>query len=692
MKLRLKLPLLIGLVVVFSTAITVLMTERAASSQITNLIYYDMHTLARLNAQVISLTINNRLVQLVEVANQPEVRTLDWEGYVYESLSAAVARTESQDLGLVLPNGHAVFTNGDVINIAAQGVFNIAMTGQPSAHVGISIATGEMVGIFIVPVFAHDGANAPVIAGVVSRRDVEDVQNIITDMEFAQQSAYAVLINPVGTVIGHPNINIVLSEFNAITASQADPTLIPLAEMMGRALVEPAGYGRFVMGGQNMLSTFSQVPDLPWSLLIVIEESDALAYVLYIRVIMLIIGAITGVVGITIAIFLGLSIAKPVVTIANTLEGLGDGDFTKRIKINSKDEIGALANGFNTTLDKICELIKNVKEEAKILSDIGDNLAANMNETAAAVNEITATISSIKGRVMNQSSSVMQTSSTMEELVRNINNLNDHVESQSNNISKASSSIEQMVANVNSVTNTLVNNSSSVKTLKDASEVGRTGLQEVAENIKEISSESEGLLEINAVMENIASQTNLLSMNAAIEAAHAGDAGKGFAVVADEIRKLAESSSEQSKIISTVLKKIKESIDKITRSTDNVLDKFEAIDSNVQTVAMQGENIRYAMEEQGQGSRQVLDSISGITEITYSVKKGSNEMQQSASGVQREGEKLEKATQEITSGMNEMANGAEQINIAVNHVNDLSGQNSQAIDVLIKEVARFKVE
>jgi methyl-accepting chemotaxis protein len=134
-----------------------------------------------------------------------------------------------------------------------------------------------------------------------------------------------------------------------------------------------------------------------------------------------------------------------------------------------------------------------------------------------------------------------------------------------------------MMTNIQMLVGTLVKNAGNVRDLMEASASGRNGLEKVAANSKEIARESEGILEINAVMENIASQTNLLSMNAAIEAAHAGEAGKGFAVVADEIRKLAESSGEQSKTIGTVLKKIKDSIDKITRSTENVLEKFEAI-------------------------------------------------------------------------------------------------------------------
>jgi methyl-accepting chemotaxis protein len=249
-----------------------------------------------------------------------------------------------------------------------------------------------------------------------------------------------------------------------------------------------------------------------------------------------------------------------------------------------------------------------------------------------------------------------------------------------------------MLANIESVTQTLVKNAENVQTLADASDAGRQGLQDVAADLREITRESEGLLEINGVMQNIASQTNLLSMNAAIEAAHAGESGKGFAVVADEIRKLAESSSEQSKTISAVLKKIKESIDKITAATDSVLNQFEAIGGGVKTVALQEQNIRSAMEEQGQGSKQVLESVGALNELTRLVKSGSAEMLLGSRQVITEGKSLEIATAEISGGMNEMAAGADQINSAVNEVNGLSSRNRDDIDILVKEVSLFKVE
>jgi len=431
-----------------------------------------------------------------------------------------------------------------------------------------------------------------------------------------------------------------------------------------------------------------------WSIMVAATKTYILKEVTAMTRFTIILAAIAIVIAAVIVFFALSSTTKPIVKVAETLKDIseGEGDLTRSIVIKSKDEVGDLAKYFNQTLEKIKNLVATIKREGLNLQTVGTELASNMTETAAAINQITANIQSIKGRVINQSASVTETNATMEQVIVNINKLNGHVENQSRNVSQVSSAIEEMVANIGSVTNTLVNNAANVKTLRESSEVGRGGLQEVAQDIQEISRESEGLLQINSVMENIASQTNLLSMNAAIEAAHAGEAGKGFAVVADEIRKLAESSGEQSKTIGTVLKKIAESIRKISGSTENVLAKFEAIDTGVKTVADQEENIRNAMEEQGEGSKQVLHGVGSLNELTQNVRSSSEEMLNGSQEVMKESQNLERATQEITGGMNEMAQGADQINIAVNRVNEISTKNREGINTLMREVSKFKVD
>ncbi|MCL2127175.1 MAG: methyl-accepting chemotaxis protein [Treponema sp.] len=387
-------------------------------------------------------------------------------------------------------------------------------------------------------------------------------------------------------------------------------------------------------------------------------------------------------------------VIRPIISVTNTLKDIseGEGDLTRVIPEKGNDEITDLSRHFNKTLEKIRNLIVNIKQQTVMLFDTGNELASNMTQTAAAVNQITANIQNIQGQVINQSASVTETNATMEQITVNIDKLNTHVTNQSSSVSQSSSAIEQMLANVESVTQTLFKNEKNVEELMESSEIGRNSLHDVVEDIRGIAQESEGLLAINAVMNDIASQTNLLSMNAAIEAAHAGAAGKGFAVVADEIRKLAENSGEQSRTISVVLKKIKDSIDKITQSTENVLGKFETIDTGVKVVANQEGYIRNAMEEQGQGSNQILTAIGQLGEITQQVKDGSREMLSGSREVIQESKNLEIVTNEITGGMNEMAVGAEQINVAVNRVNEISARNKINIDQLVREVSRFKVE
>ena len=382
---------------------------------------------------------------------------------------------------------------------------------------------------------------------------------------------------------------------------------------------------------------------------------------------------------------------KPIVLLKQILDEAANGDFSKRLPEKGNDETAQASRSFNKTMMGIGKMIGSIKRQTGNLSEIGDNLTNNMTNTAAAMNQIAANIQTIKGRILNQSASVTQTSASMEKINGYIGKLNDQVESQTDAISQSSSAIEEMLANIQSVNTTLAKNASNVNELQKSSNAGKTSLQEVVANIQEIARDSEGLLEINSVMENISSQTNLLSMNAAIEAAHAGESGKGFAVVAGEIRKLAESSSKQSQIIGEVLRKIKVSIDKSTRSTENVLNRFDVITRMVQTVAQQEEVLRSAMEEQTEGSNQMLMTSEHVNEITQQVKHGSIEMLEGGKEVVHESKNLEKATYEITNGMNEISNGTEQVNSAVHSVNDLSKKTQSSISSLVMAISQFKV-
>ena len=693
MKLGIKIPLIFGLIIlVISASISV--TSISISSRILMQTILDaMQAETRANADVISERLGRQLDIMFEIANRARTRTMNWE-VIQPNLVPDVPRIGALDIAFVTPDGHGRYVFGEnTVEVADRDYFKKAMRGEKNVEVVVSRITGAVVVLYAVPIFRDDNPGAPVLGVLFARKDGIELSRSTNNLDTSMETGSYFIIDTNGTPIAHANTDLVINQFNAIVAAQTDSQYRSLADSIQRALRERSGHIDYTFNGNYTKGYFTNIDGFPWKLVFTMNQAEFDEKIAQVSRRTIGIANFLILAGLLITFFIGRSIAKPIRKVTDTLKDIseGEGDLTKTIAVMSKDETGELALYFNRTLEKIKSLIITIKGETVTLSDVGSTLAGNMDETASAINEMTATIQSVKGRAINQSASVTQTHATMDQLTENINKLNEHVENQNTHIAQASASIEQMVANIQSVTDTLAKNSANVKSLTDASEVGRTGLQDVSTDIQEIARQSEGLLEINAVMQNIASQTNLLSMNAAIEAAHAGEVGKGFAVVADEIRKLAENSNEQSKTIGNVLKKIKESIDKITRSTENVLNKFEAIDLNVRTVAQQESTILRAMEEQGAGSRQILEGIGEINEITRHVRSSSHEMLEGAKEVITEANNMEKAAQEITSGMNEMASGADQINVSVHQVNEISHKNRDGIGTLVNEVSRFKV-
>jgi methyl-accepting chemotaxis protein len=429
----------------------------------------------------------------------------------------------------------------------------------------------------------------------------------------------------------------------------------------------------------------------PWSYAIAVMQNTIMAPVYQMLTIAIAISAIVLALLVLAAIFLARSISKPIVNVSDTLKDIseGEGDLTKRITVRSDDEIGDLSNHFNRTMEKIRNLVSSIKYKINGLNHTSFELSVNMGKTSTAVQQISSNLDNMKSLIVKQGNGAIEAGKAVDDIKENIDRLNKMIEEQTESVNRSSSAIEEMTANINSVTRTLIENSKNVGMLTEASENGRTGLQTVVQEIQEIAQDSEGLLEINSVMNSIASQTNLLSMNAAIEAAHAGESGKGFAVVADEIRKLAESSSKQSKTTAAMLKKIKTSIDNITKSSGEVLARFGAIDSSVKTVSEHEQNILHAMEEQEVGGKQILEAIGRLRDLTSSVKKGSDHMAESGKTLVKETDGFIKTSDETSEGMNEILKGINQINVSVNHVNEMSLENNKNFESLKHETEKF---
>jgi methyl-accepting chemotaxis protein len=625
----------------------------------------------------------------------PEVSGVyaNWASNTLDGMDAEYANTPGTDeTGRYIP-GWINTPNGPLLEAIPDFTFDMV----------IQLTSGEEF-VFDPMVGSVGGKNvlmANIGAPIKDNGKLVGVTGIIFELSRIQTIAeaikplgdgYTMVFSSGGVVAAHPDPECLgknMRETESDTFGESLDT-ITTAVTTGKSVSFSAPSPQGIMQYYAVPFTIGNYPN-PWTLVVGVSRNTIMAPVYRMLATNLIIGIITMLLMSVGGIFIARSVSKPIAYTMSILTDVAHGDLTKQIVSSSKDELGDLARYLNWTIDKIKSLVFAIRAETDMLSQTGVELAAHATETAAAITEITANIQSIKARMRNQSSSVTQTTATMNRIVNHINTLGQLVDHQTSSVSKSSTSIEAMVANIHHVTQTLVKNVNNIISLSESSEVGRRGLQEVSADIQEIAHESEGLLEINAVMESIASQTNLLSMNAAIEAAHAGETGKGFAVVAGEIRKLAESSAAQSQTISIVLKKIKDSIDKITKSTEGVLLKFELIREGIETVTEQEKAVRAAMEEQGVGSKSILEAIGQLKEMTGQVKQRAGEMLEGSEEVIGESRSLEHLTEEITGGMNEIATGAEQINSSMEQVAGISTDNRERITALGTEVSKFKV-
>jgi methyl-accepting chemotaxis protein len=393
-----------------------------------------------------------------------------------------------------------------------------------------------------------------------------------------------------------------------------------------------------------------------------------------------------------ITIFLGRILAplgRSVTMLKDISEG--DGDLTQRIEAKTKDDMKDLADYFNLTLEKIGDLILAAKRESDLLGNVGSELSGNLAETAASINEISNSIRSARDEAVKQAEGIERSQYNLDSLQAHIVTLNDSVENQSANIVESSASIKEIFSHIEEVTGCIEENTDHVNDLKQVSLEGQRGIQDVSSMIKKVADESEGLLEISQVIQNIAGQTNLLSMNAAIEAAHAGEAGKGFSVVADEIRKLAEDSGQQAKVISDVLGSVKTLVDRVADSIATATEQFRKVVERTESVYIQEMAIRDVMEEQTQGSHDILRVINQLDELTIRVKNISGKMSLDCKESVSEMDGLTNITERITHNMEVISLGADEINGAVREVNQLSVKNRESIGTLREEIGRFKV-
>ena len=690
--LRYKLILIFGVLILLVSSIETLLAVQTARKAVTEKVETHLIDKAADTASIIDGRIKIFFQFLEDMAEMPKIRdqSISYQEKMQLLHTKAKSNTAIHELYITDSSGLVHNLDGTDVSYNTEQWFKTSIaggTGVTEPYVDATIGNA-LVATCSVPVYDDHQA----IIGVLGV-DIdglwfsEQIKDIVVG-----KTGYAYIDGITGTNVADPDPEIVRSKWNTIKHAQTDTSLQSLAAFEKKGLESnTSSIGYYEYKGAKKIASHAKIKSTGWTVIIAAPVNEFMGTVDALRIAMIVIGTVILVIALFIVYLVAHAIVKPIQNAVPALHTIAQGDFTVQLPMSGNDEITDMADSFNQTIEKIGLSIKQVGVNSNIMEEIGSELASNMTETASSIHQISANIDGVKQQAMTQAASVTETAATIEEIVRTIKQLNTSIETQAASVAQSSSSVEEMVANIASITQTLEKTDSAIRSLTSATGDGKATLVTSNAVTHKIAEESGSLMEASSVIQHIASQTNLLAMNAAIEAAHAGEAGKGFAVVADEIRKLAEDSATQGKAITATLKTLSGEIETLSASSKTVEEKFNAIFTLAEQVKEMSARLTEAMREQENGSKEVLTAIKSINTVTVKVQAGSEEMLKGGEGVAKEMQKLDGLTRVITDSMNEMASGAVQINNAVQEVNELTQKNKRSIENLAQEVSKFKI-
>lgn len=501
---------------------------------------------------------------------------------------------------------------------------------------------------------------------------------------------YAYLLSPDGDVIAHPNKELIMKD-NILDSDFFAKKIKDSFEVISKEEIKTLKFKD--LNGKASILFAEKIDFTNWILIFIADESKLnkdinlfkMEFTLSSVLILLTLSLILT--------FRINRILKPLKQVTSSLKDIseGEGDLTNRIDIKATGEINIMVTSFNNFLNSLQNMINKIKHASRNTNTIKDEVTSGIDESAAALHQISTNISEIKKLTNNLNSNVLKSDEASNSILNSANDLDNSVEKQSTMLQTSTAAITEMISSIDNVDSITKSKKKSAEDLLKSAKTGAMDIADTQNAVKDVSNQLSNIQEMAVVISNIASQTNLLAMNAAIEAAHAGDAGKGFAVVADEIRKLAENSSTNSTRITETLKDISQSILSADSLSTKTLKSFELLNKEVAGMANALTEITSSTNELQIGGKDILESITGLEDASKIVLDRASKIKSLSNDVKSSMNDTSNVTLEVVSSIEEINQGIKEITESMVTVNDNTYKLKETSDELNENVDRFKV-
>lgn len=618
-----------------------------------NSIKRDAENSLTLLASESSKLVQSRMEALISVLNMiaksDEIENTGWEPDL-SLLKKELRNTDFIDIGFVLPNGYTYYSDGTVRLMRDRDYVIAALDGTAKiSDVIISRVTRKPEIEVAVPVIK----NGSIVGALVGRKEADSLSKITQDIDYGK-NGYAFMMNENGTIIAHPDTSLVLSRYNPISEAEKDPDVKSLAYAFSTILQNKSGVVSYEKNNSIYYAGFSPIKGTNWSFVITADEKKIMSALP--KMIKSIVTAMFIILlcSIGIVYLLDSRLTKPLIVIADHSKRLGELDIRENIKekyLKQKDEIGTLSGAFQVLTDNLRDIIKELNKSATNVSDTAQELAVSASQSASVSEDITHTMEEISRAAMEQagnSETGLSQAALLEQKIeinhRHMLYLNSATELVTDLVKEGIKEIDRLI---------LMTDQNSKAT------------KEICDVILLMKQSSEDIGDASRVISDIARQTNLLSLNASIEASRAGDAGRGFAVVAEEIKRLAEQSADSTRYIDGIITQLQSNISKSIESKEHISVTAEEQHKSVSATIQRYHDISEANSKSESAVQELNSSekymITANNEIKSMLLSLSAIAQQNAAG-----------TQQTVSAMEEQAAGAQVIADICSRLNDLA--------------------